>query len=156
MQQRTATLTVNGHQFIVVVSAQWGAGLTNPSESPTQEMLLVTGEKRAGEGGFSASAQTLLFSSVPAQSHCVGGPAWAGQKGAAGRVVRILCEGVWSVCYPKTLSCFGERVAEDWGAGEEGVCVSVTDGLWVVGAFVDGSVCLNRDVLPPALCISAA
>ncbi len=116
MQQRTATLTVNGHQFIVVVSAQWGAGLTNPSESPTQEMLLVTGEKRAGEGESSASAQTLPFFSV-LPGHIVQG-ARPGQDKR--EPVQILSEGVWSVCYPKTLSCFGERVAEDWGAGEEG------------------------------------
>lgn len=110
----------------------------------------MTGEKRAGEGGSSASAQTLPFLSVPARLHCVGGQAGAQQKGAAGRAVRIPCEGVWSVCYPKTLSCFRERVAVDWGLGGGGG-VTVTDGLRVVGAFVDGGVCLNRDVLPPAL-----
>lgn len=37
------------------------------------------------------------------------------------------------------------------GIGWGGVGVTVTDGLRVVGAFVDGGVCLNRDVLPPAL-----
>lgn len=35
--------------------------------------------------------------------------------------------------------------------GDGGWGVSVTDGLRVVGTFVDGGVCLNRDVLPPAL-----
>lgn len=43
-----------------------------------------------------------------------------------------------------------------WGLGMGGWGVSVTDGLRVVGAFVDGGVCLNRDVLPPALWVSGA
>lgn len=42
------------------------------------------------------------------------------KRRAAGRAVRVPCEGVWSVCYPKTLSCFGERVAADWGVAEGG------------------------------------
>lgn len=139
---------MNGHQFIVVVSAQWGAGLTNPSESLTQEMLLVTREKRAGEGGSNASAQTLPFFSVPPRLHCAGGPIRTGQKRAAGRVVRIPCE--WSVCCPESFSCFGQRAAEDRGG------VSVTDGLRVAGAFVDGGACLNRDVRPLSLRVSRA
>lgn len=156
MQQRTATLTVNGHQFIVVVSAQWGAGLTNPSESPTQEMLLVTGEKRAGEGESSASAQTLPFSSV-LPGHIVQGarPGQDKREPQAGRFRFYLK--VFGVCAtPKPSLVLGRGWPRTGELGRRGVGVSVTDGLWVVGAFVDGGDCLNRDVLPTSLCVSAA
>lgn len=156
MLQRTATLTVNGHHFIVVVSARWGAGLTNPSESPTQEMLLVTGEKRAGEGGSSVSAQTLPFFSV-LPGHIVQG-ARPGQDKREPRAGRFgFYVKVFGVCAtPKPSLVLGRGWPRTGELGRRGVGVSVTDGLRVVGAFVAGGECLNRDVLPPSLCVSAA
>lgn len=65
------------------------------------------------------------------------------------------CVKVFGVCAtPKPSLVLGRGWPK---AGDlRGGGVSVTDGLRVVGAFVDGSVCLNRDVLLPTLCVSAA
>lgn len=116
----------------------------------------MTGEKRAGEGGSSASAQTLPFFSV-LPGHIVQG-AWLGQDKREPRAGRFgFYVKVFGVCAtPKPSLVLGRGWPRTGELGRRGVGVSVTDGLWVVGAFVDGGECLNRDVLPPSLCVSAA
>ncbi len=64
---------------------------------------------------------------------------------------------VFGVCAtPKPSLVLGRGWPRTGELGRRGVGVSVTDGLRVVGAFVDGGDCLNRDVLPTSLCVSAA
>lgn len=61
--------------------------------------------------------------------------------------------GVCATLKPSLVLGRGWLWTEDWVGVVVVVVggVTVTDGLRVVGAFVDGGVCLNRDVLPPAL-----
>lgn len=97
----------------------------------------MTRAKRAGEGGSAAWARTLPSLSVPAWLYCKQGP----QRGKTKALLGSGCFELHGRLFRVSAAPVPSFFVREGGGGTGGG--SVTDGLWVTTAFVDGGVCLN-------------